>query len=194
MADNAERTTASKLMMEGVGTATLLFTIGMTQPSNDIQRLSAAVTAILIVLIYMGVELSGAHYNPAVTLTVWLRRRCSSQVAALYVGTQLVGACVGVALANMCSAGDGQGSSALQVGEGTSILQALGVELIFTSLLCFSVLTLALRSHSPVSPLLGGMSHPFLFLFLFLFIPIPAAASAVAVVSLDDLTMTTTDY
>jgi glycerol uptake facilitator-like aquaporin len=52
--------------------------------------------AILIVLILMFGPLSGAHFNPAVTLAFALRREASWADAALYVVAQIAGAIVGV--------------------------------------------------------------------------------------------------
>jgi glycerol uptake facilitator-like aquaporin len=54
----------------------------------------------LVVLIHMFGPVSGAHFNPAVTLAVLLRREARPRVAALYVAAQLVGAVAGVWLAH----------------------------------------------------------------------------------------------
>jgi aquaporin Z len=46
----------------------------------------------LMVALYVGAHISGGHFNPAVTLSMWLRK-ASTQVYALgYIGAQLVGA------------------------------------------------------------------------------------------------------
>jgi glycerol uptake facilitator-like aquaporin len=52
--------------------------------------------AILIVLILMFGPVSGAHFNPAVTLAFALRREASWADAALYIVAQIAGAIVGV--------------------------------------------------------------------------------------------------
>ena len=36
-----------------------------------------AIGAVLMVMVYAGGHISGGHYNPAVTLAVWIRGRCS---------------------------------------------------------------------------------------------------------------------
>jgi glycerol uptake facilitator-like aquaporin len=54
----------------------------------------------LIVLIHMFGPISGAHFNPAVTLAILLRRETDAQTAAAYVVAQLVGAIVGVWVAH----------------------------------------------------------------------------------------------
>jgi glycerol uptake facilitator-like aquaporin len=56
--------------------------------------------AMLVVLITMLAPISGAHFNPAVTLVFLLRGDISSRVAGAYVATQLVAAVVGVLIAH----------------------------------------------------------------------------------------------
>ena len=62
---------------------------------------SIATGAGLIVLIYGLATISGAHFNPAVTLTENLRGRITSTDAALYVIVQIIGAAAGVVIANL---------------------------------------------------------------------------------------------
>lgn len=52
--------------------------------------------AILIVLILMLGPVSGAHFNPAVTLAIAVRRDISPRVAAVYLTMQIAGSIVGV--------------------------------------------------------------------------------------------------
>jgi glycerol uptake facilitator-like aquaporin len=52
--------------------------------------------AILTVLILIFGPVSGAHFNPAVTLAFAVRRELQWMMAALYVGCQIVGAVIGV--------------------------------------------------------------------------------------------------
>lgn len=57
--------------------------------------------AILVVLILVFAPLSGAHFNPAVTLAVALRRELPWPVAGLYVAAQIIGAIAGVWIAHL---------------------------------------------------------------------------------------------
>jgi len=57
--------------------------------------------AILVVLITMLGPISGAHFNPAVTMVFALRRAVSPGQAAAYVAAQIVGGLVGVWAAHM---------------------------------------------------------------------------------------------
>ena len=56
--------------------------------------------AILFVLITMLGPVSGAHFNPAVTLAFWLRREIKLNEALAYVGVQIIGAIMGTLVAH----------------------------------------------------------------------------------------------
>jgi glycerol uptake facilitator-like aquaporin len=57
--------------------------------------------AILTVLILTLGPVSGAHFNPAVSLAAALRRDMSARATALYIGAQLAGAILGVWAAHL---------------------------------------------------------------------------------------------
>ena len=56
--------------------------------------------AILIVLITALGPVSGAHFNPAVTLAFWIRRKIPATIALLYVLAQILGGLAGMFLAH----------------------------------------------------------------------------------------------
>jgi aquaporin Z len=83
----------NKYVMEFIGTFFLVLTIGMTVivgGSGVIPPL--AIGSILMVMVFAGGHISGGHYNPAVTLGVWLRGRCDTKDVAPYMVAQTVGA------------------------------------------------------------------------------------------------------
>ena len=57
--------------------------------------------AILVVLILIFAPLSGAHFNPAVTLAFALRRELPWRAAGFYIAAQIVGAIAGVWTAHL---------------------------------------------------------------------------------------------
>jgi glycerol uptake facilitator-like aquaporin len=97
-----------RLVAEALGTALLVATVvgsgimaetltrdvGLALLGNTI-----ATGAILVVLITILGPISGAHFNPAVTLVFWLRRELTLRDAACYVGAQLAGGVVGTMMA-----------------------------------------------------------------------------------------------
>ena len=56
--------------------------------------------AILTVLILMLGPISGAHFNPAVSIALVLRRELPASAAGLYIGAQVVGGLIGVWVAH----------------------------------------------------------------------------------------------
>ncbi len=88
----------NKYLTEFIGTFFLVFTIGCNVlGGNSVAPL--AIGAVLMVMVYAGGHISGAHYNPAVTLAVTLRGKCTPSDAVPYVIGQLLGAaCATVAV------------------------------------------------------------------------------------------------
>ncbi len=74
-----------KYIIEFIGTFFLVLTIGLTGDP-------LAIGAVLMVMVYAGGHISGAHYNPAVTLAVLIRGRINVSEAMVYMGSQLAGA------------------------------------------------------------------------------------------------------
>ncbi len=79
--------------VEFIGTFFLLLTIGCTGIAASPGVIAPlAIGSVLMVMIYAGGHISGAHYNPAVTLGVFLRGRCPRSDLLPYWGAQLLGA------------------------------------------------------------------------------------------------------
>ena len=99
-----------RLVAEALGTCLLVATVvgsGVmaTRLTDDLALALLANTlatgAILAVLITVLAPLSGAHFNPAVTAALLLRRQIGGPLAALYVVAQVVGGVLGTALAHL---------------------------------------------------------------------------------------------
>jgi arsenate reductase len=100
-----------RLVAEGIGTAFLLIAVvgsgimasRLSSADVGLQLLenAAATAAALIGLILMMGAVSGAHFNPAVTLVDRIFGDMSSRDAGCYVVAQMVGACVGTIIANI---------------------------------------------------------------------------------------------
>ena len=99
-----------KLTAEALGTALLI--IAVIGSGIMAQRLSpddvglqllenaAATAGALIGLILMFGSISGAHFNPAVTLSFRYFGDLTTTEAVAYIGAQIIGGCVGTVLAN----------------------------------------------------------------------------------------------
>lgn len=99
-----------RLFAEGLGTAMLLATIvgsgimaaDLSGGNDGLALLGNTLPtgAILVVLILIFGPVSGAHFNPAVTLAFALRREISVLDALIYAIVQIIGGVLGVVLAH----------------------------------------------------------------------------------------------
>ncbi len=99
-----------RLAAEGLGTAFLLAGVvgsgimGETLAGGNtaiaLLGNTIATGAILVVLILVFGPISGAHFNPAVTLSFWMQKAIGTGDAAAYMVTQIIFGLVGVAAAH----------------------------------------------------------------------------------------------
>jgi len=99
-----------RLLAEFIGTSLLLATVvgsgvmgvQLAAGNDGIALLAnaAATAGVLYVLIVLFGPVSGAHFNPAVTLAMRLRGDLATGEALAYVAVQVVAACLGVLLAH----------------------------------------------------------------------------------------------
>ena len=121
-----------KLFVELFGTYFLVLIIGLSS-GNPI-----AVGFGLMVLVYTGAHISGAHYNPAVTLALFLQKEISVLDSVKYVISQIVGstlAALSIYLMNT--------NMQVQPVLGDSVYPIFFSEIIFTFLLVFVILNVA---------------------------------------------------
>ncbi len=83
----------AKYIVEFIGTFFLVFTVGMTVIDPGAGTLAPlAIGSALMVMIYAGGHISGGHYNPAVTLAVWIRGKSTIvDLIAYWVAQVLAG-------------------------------------------------------------------------------------------------------
>jgi aquaporin Z len=77
-----------KSFVEFIGTFFLVFTVGTAVRAGALLA-PLAIGAVLMVMIFAGGHVSGGHFNPAVTLAVWLRGKCTTRDMAPYWIAQL---------------------------------------------------------------------------------------------------------
>lgn len=91
-----------KLVVEAIGTFFLVFTIGMVATQTDMGAFPAlAIGSALMVMVYAGGHISGGHYNPAVTLAVFIRGKATRRDLLGYMGAQVVGAAAAAGVAGL---------------------------------------------------------------------------------------------
>jgi aquaporin Z len=128
----------AQLIVEFIGTFVLVFTVGMTVVDPGAGSLAPiAIGSALMVAVYAGGHISGAHYNPAVSLAVALRGRLPLATMAGYWAVQIIGALVGTTAVLILK--DGGAATAASPDP----LKALVAEFVFTFVLCYVVLNVA---------------------------------------------------
>jgi aquaporin Z len=80
-----------RYLTEAIGTFFLVFAIGMSAVLGTAAA-PLAIGAMLMVMVYMGGHVSGAHYNPAVTLGAHLRGALGKGDVVPYMAAQVIGA------------------------------------------------------------------------------------------------------
>tara|TARA_X000000368_G_scaffold415224_1_gene406551 strand:- start:572 stop:1201 length:630 start_codon:yes stop_codon:yes gene_type:complete len=120
-----------KYIIECIGTYFLVLIIGLT--GNPI-----AIGIGLSILVYMGAHISGAHYNPAVSLAMIIRGEITIMECLKYILSQCIGAFAGAYSIILL------GADALSVVSNTdSMTSFFMAEIIFTFLLVFVILNVA---------------------------------------------------
>lgn len=133
-----------KYLVEFIGTFFLVFTIGMTviaPGAGDMAPL--AIGSVLAVMIFAGGHVSGGHFNPAVTLGVWIRGKCDTSDVVPYMASQTAGALVAAAAVKALKTGLVTKAAAIGGAMTPEILPALLAEFLFTFALVWVVLNVA---------------------------------------------------
>jgi aquaporin Z len=81
----------SRYVTEFVGTFFVVLTIGLTV-MNGTPMAPLAIGSVLMAMVYMGGHISGAHYNPAVSVAILIRGKMEARDLIPYVLAQLSGA------------------------------------------------------------------------------------------------------
>jgi aquaporin Z len=127
-----------KYIAEFIGTFFLVLTIGLTVIGAGAGVIAPlAIGAALMVMVYAGGHISGAHYNPAVTLGVVIRGRLNLADAVPYMLAQLAGAALATVAVKFFRNGVDVTSMTLELGP------ALLAEFLFTFALVYVVLNAA---------------------------------------------------
>ena len=120
-------------LIELIGTFFLVLVIGLT--GNPI-----AIGSILMVMVYMGGHISGAHYNPAVTLAILIRKKIEAKDAVMYMIFQITGALLAAVIFYLIK---GNTFAPAPGGHYTYDLKPLMIEMLFTFALASVVLNVA---------------------------------------------------
>ena len=124
-------------LVEFIGTFFLVLVICL---SGGNMLAPIAIGAVLMVMVYMGGHISGAHYNPAVTLAVFLRGKIGAKDAGIYIVTQILGSLAAALLFNLIW---GVSIGGPKPNTEINVLKPLAIEIVFTFALALVVLSVA---------------------------------------------------
>jgi aquaporin Z len=128
----------NRYLTELIGTFFLVLTIGCTVIIGGAGVIAPlAIGGVLMVMVYAGGHISGAHYNPAVTLGVWLRGRCPARDVVPFWASQLLGGVLAARAVHYLSGG------ALPTHMAPHLGPAMLAEFLFTFALVYVVLNTA---------------------------------------------------
>ena len=126
-----------KYLTEFIGTFFLVFTIGMTVIDPGAGPLAPlAIGTALMIMVYAGGHVSGGHYNPAVTLAVYLRGKCPAIDVVPYWFSQIAGSLIASVLVLKLK-------GALPTPSDVNVCNALIAEFVGTFALAYVVLNVA---------------------------------------------------
>ncbi len=126
-----------KYITEFIGTFFLVAIICLT---NGNYLAPMAVGFLLSAIIYMGYPISGAHYNPATTLAIFILKKISIREAVVYILIQLLAACAGALLYFFVW---GRNSGIPRPNMDIHILKPLVIEVVFTFIMILVILFVA---------------------------------------------------
>lgn len=126
-----------KYLTEFIGMFLFVLVVGMVviDPVGSLAPL--AIGSVLMILVYAGGHVSGGHYNPAVTLAVWLRGRLSTADVAPYWISQILGAFAASYVVLYLK------GNPVVTPQQINVVPALIAEFIGTFALCYVVLNVA---------------------------------------------------
>lgn len=132
-------------------------------PVYDSLAVALAFGIALVVIVAATGHVSGAHVNPAVTLSLAVTNKFSWQYVPIYIGAQLLGAVLG-AIAVWITFGEGAREVASLAAtfptDNVGDIRALLVEILVTFILVFVIISVATDDRAPagIAPLAVGFA------------------------------------
>ena len=127
-----------RYLTEFAGTFFLVLTIGLTV-LQETSVAPLAIGAVLAALVYMGAHISGAHYNPAISIVILLRGQLDRRDLLPYIAMQIAGAAAAALIVRLVTGR----FLTLAPGTGVAPAVALAAEFLFAFALSLVILNVA---------------------------------------------------
>lgn len=161
-----------RLTAEFIGTFALVFigggaivTNATVQGNLGLLGIALAHAIVLSVMVSVFMNISGAHFNPAVTLGLWIAKKIDLKGGLLYILTQLIAAVLAALLIKSilpAMAGQATGYGLPRIALAVTFPQAVVIEAVLTFFLVSAVFGTAV---SPKAPNVGGFAIGLVLLF-----------------------------
>jgi MIP family channel proteins len=155
-----------RLLAEFIGTLTIVYcgvgAIALTQTgllNGGLLAIALAHGFAVMVMIYAVGNVSGAHFNPAITIALCLTKRFSWSEALAYIGAQLLGS---LAATTILTLTHGAALEKVQYGAtllapNVSVLSGFIIETLLTFFLAFIIFRVAvLKNHPAAGAVIGA--------------------------------------
>jgi aquaporin Z len=130
---------ADKLIAEFIGTFMLVLTVGCNVITGGPEWAVTSIACTLMVMIYALGGVSGANFNPAVSLALFMAKKLPASDVGPYIGVQIAaGICAGLVYGGMF-----WNVFNLAPAAGFTWVHAALAEILYTMMLCFVVLNVA---------------------------------------------------
>eukprot|EP00747_Dinoflagellata_sp_TGD_P184461 gnl/TRDRNA2_/TRDRNA2_40079_c0_seq1.p1 gnl/TRDRNA2_/TRDRNA2_40079_c0~~gnl/TRDRNA2_/TRDRNA2_40079_c0_seq1.p1 ORF type:complete len:449 (-),score=88.28 gnl/TRDRNA2_/TRDRNA2_40079_c0_seq1:154-1500(-) len=145
-------TAVARYLAEFVGTFMLVFTVGCNVLTGSAVWAATSIACVLMVMIYALGGVSGANFNPAVSLALGISNKLEWKEVGIYCAVQLVaGIAAGLSYSLTLS-----NSFTLAPTKGYGAVEAGLAEVLYTFMLCFVVLNVACsKKHAGVDMFYG---------------------------------------
>jgi len=145
MGSDPQPKTPAAYVAEFIGTYLLVLTVGLNVVGKSAGG-AYSIAAILMIMIYALGHVSGANFNPAVTIALVIKGGVlTSKDAGIYVVSQLFGGLL-AGFTYMWMAG---GTFTLESNIGYGVGSAIAAEIFYTFVLCYVVLNVAASKSTP---------------------------------------------
>lgn len=141
-----------KYIVEFIGSFFLVLTICMTTTSGLGNWAPLAAGVMLMVMMYSGAYISGAHFNPAISVAVYLRGKLALGELPPYIFAQAVGGVVAALLSGYLLRSNGLTPVEPLIGKTGSVLLA---EFVGTFIICYVFLHMTLSKGTTGNPFYG---------------------------------------
>jgi len=143
----------SKMVSEFIGTYMLVITVGLNVLGGSTAPAFSIAAALMCMIFALG-SVSGAHFNPAVTVAIVMsgREKCTSQHGEQYIALQIFGGVLGAFSYAFLENGK---TFPLNPGAGHSWFEACTAETVYTFFLCYVVLCVATVQKAPTPDYFG---------------------------------------